>query len=154
MLNKARRIFFSTAKNSNLYLTISSSSESIFRNQVIKRASFPGIEGYFTITNNHSPLVTLLRNGIITVEFDEKEKKQFFISDGIFIYKKSNDSNNGFNAEIVGVEIVPLEYLDKNKTVKVLQQMCAINDATDDKWRQIKTMLGKELCSSILRIAS
>ncbi|KJP85311.1 hypothetical protein AK88_05065 [Plasmodium fragile] len=142
MLNRARRIFFSTAKTSNLYLTISSSSESIFRNQVIKRASFPGIEGYFTITNNHSPLVTLLRNGIITIEFDEKEKKQFFISDGIFIYKKSNDNSNSNNAEIVGVEIVPLEYLDKNKTVKVLQQMCAVNDATDDKWRKMKTMLG------------
>ncbi|CRH00347.1 mitochondrial ATP synthase delta subunit, putative [Plasmodium relictum] len=154
MLNKTRRIFFSTAKNSNLYLTLSSSSESIFRSQIIKRASFPGIEGYFTITNNHSPLVTLLRNGIITVEFDEKDKKQFFISDGIFIYKKSNDNNNNNNAEVVGVEIVPLEYLDKNKTVKVLQQLCAVNDATDDKWRKIKTLLGKELCSSILRIAS
>ncbi|KEG02404.1 mitochondrial ATP synthase delta subunit, putative [Plasmodium vinckei vinckei] len=153
MLNRVQKLFFSTAKNSNLYLTISSSSESIFRNQVIKRASVPGIEGYFTITNNHSPLVTLLRNGVITVEFDEKEKKQFFISDGIFIYKKSNDNSNNNNAEIVGIEIVPLEYLDKNKTVKVLQQMCAINDTTDDKWRKIKTMMGKELCSSIIRNA-
>ncbi|SOV78323.1 mitochondrial ATP synthase delta subunit, putative [Plasmodium sp. gorilla clade G3] len=154
MFYRTRRIFFSTAKNSNLYLSISSSSESIFRNQIIKRASFPGIEGYFTVTNNHSPLVTLLRNGIITVEFDDKEKKQFFISDGIFIYKKSNDNNSSNNAEIVGVEIVPLEYLDKNKTIKVLQEMCAINDATDDKWRKIKTLLGKELCSSILRVAT
>ncbi|SBT35893.1 mitochondrial ATP synthase delta subunit, putative [Plasmodium ovale wallikeri] len=94
------------------------------------------------LVNAKIVILTLLRNGIITVEFDEKEKKQFFISDGIFIYKRSNDNNNSNNAEIVGIEIVPLEYLDKNKTVKVLQQMCAINDATDDKWRKIKTMLG------------
>ncbi|VWU49481.1 mitochondrial ATP synthase delta subunit, putative [Hepatocystis sp. ex Piliocolobus tephrosceles] len=154
MLNRTRKLFFSTIKNSNLYLTLSSSSESIFNNQPIKRASFPGIEGYFTVTNNHSSLITLLRNGIITVEFDEKEKKEFFISDGVFIYKKSNDNSNSNNAEVVGIEIVPLEYLDKNKTVKVLQQLCAVNDTTDDKWIKIKTMLGKELCSSILRVAS
>lgn len=149
-----RKLFFSTGKGSNLYLTVSSSSESIFRNKIIKRASFPGTEGYFTVTNNHSPLVTLLRNGIITVEFDDKEQKKFFISDGIFIYKKSNDSNSSNNAEVVGVEIVPLEYLDKNKTVHVLQQLCATGNAANDKWTQVKTLLGKELCSSILRVAT
>lgn len=154
MLHYIRKAFFSTSKSSNLYLTISSASESIFRNQIIKRASFPGTEGYFTVTNNHSPLVTLLRNGIITVEFDDKEHKKFFISDGIFIYKKSNDSSNSNNAEVVGVEIVPVEYLDKNKTVHILQQLCATGNASDDKWTKVKTLLGKELCSSILRVAS
>lgn len=63
-------------------LTISKVNELVYQN-VTSSATFPGTEGEFTVLAHHEPLITLLREGLITVR-DEQGVHTFPITKGVF----------------------------------------------------------------------
>ena len=77
-----------------MILEIVSPEAQLFKGEVTA-VSVPGIEGSFQILNNHAPIVSILKNGIVSVtasnyKFSKEVESKF---------KKVNDQN--FNLEIV-----------------------------------------------------
>ena len=54
-------------------LEILTPEKKVFEGEVIS-ASFPGADGSFQVLNNHAPLVSLLKDGV--VEYKTKEKTE------------------------------------------------------------------------------
>merc|ERR1712194_744783 len=83
--------FAETASVSNrLLLTLASPGEAIYTKKPIDSLTVPGTEGTFTVTNNHSLIVSQLKAGVITVA-DGAEKKDYFISDGFLFFNHPTD---------------------------------------------------------------
>jgi F-type H+-transporting ATPase subunit epsilon len=58
---------------SSMYLEIITPDKRIFEGEVIS-ASFPGTDGSFQVLNDHAPLISLLKDGV--VEYKSKESTQ------------------------------------------------------------------------------
>ncbi|NOS54820.1 MAG: ATP synthase F1 subunit epsilon [Cyclobacteriaceae bacterium] len=56
-----------------MYLEIITPDKKIFEGEVIS-ASFPGTDGSFQVLNDHAPLISLLKDGV--VEYKSKESTQ------------------------------------------------------------------------------
>lgn len=65
-----------------LHLTISSVSENLF-DGAVESATLPGAAGEMTILPHHEPLVTTLKEGVITVRLSGTESKKFAITSGV-----------------------------------------------------------------------
>ena len=89
----------------------------------------PSFEGQMGILNNHIPLITFLRPGIITIK-DEGEKK-YYVEDGTVEF-----SNN--NLLILTSTARDIAHLDKSKINELLQKAEAnLNTQSTDKERYI-----------------
>ena len=89
----------------------------------------PSFEGQMGILNNHIPLITFLRPGIITIKAEGE--KRFYIEEGTVEF-----SNN--NLLILTSTARDLATLDKNKINKLLQKAEAnFNTQSTDKERYI-----------------
>ena len=89
----------------------------------------PSFEGQMGILNNHIPLITFLRPGIITIK-TESEKK-FYVEEGTVEF-----SNN--NLLILTSTARDLVNLDKSKINELLQKVEAnLNNQSTDKERYI-----------------
>ena len=67
----------------------------LFTNNDVPMVTVPGIEGQMGILDNHAPIVTFLRPGVINVE--NKGNKYFFTSGGVVDFK--NNAKNKINDE-------------------------------------------------------
>merc|ERR1712087_773967 len=110
--------------SNRLLLTMGSPSESIYLKRAVDSVTVPGTEGTFTVTNNHSLIVSQLKAGVITVR-DGSDTKDFFISDGFFFYNHPTDASGCCTAEISAVELVPTSALDKDRAAAVLSELMA-----------------------------
>merc|ERR1711972_479185 len=133
-----------------LLLTMGSPSESIFYKKAVDSVTVPGTEGTFTVTNNHSLIVSQLKAGVITVR-DGAENKDYFISDGFLFYNHATDGSGCCTAEVSGVEIVPTSSLDKERASQVLSELLAA--PKDTEWDKTKSQLGAALCNQIIKAA-
>ena len=89
----------------------------------------PSFEGQMGILNNHIPLITFLRPGIITIKA-EGEKK-YYVEDGTVEF-----SNN--NLLILTSTARDIAHLDKSKINELLQKAEAnINTQSTDKERYV-----------------
>ena len=89
----------------------------------------PSFEGQMGILNNHIPLITFLRPGIITIKA-EGEKK-FYVEEGTVEF-----SNN--NLLILTSTARDLDNFDKNSITELLQKAEAnLNTETTDKDRYV-----------------
>ena len=89
----------------------------------------PSFEGQMGILNNHIPLITFLRPGIITIKA-EGEKK-YYVEEG-----KVEFSNN--NLLILTSTARNIAHLDKNKINELLQKAEAdLNTQSNDKERYV-----------------
>ncbi|KAL7066881.1 putative ATP synthase delta subunit [Cryptosporidium serpentis] len=96
----------------SLLLTLCSTYDSYFIKTPVHTVTLPGKEGDFTISYNHSPMIIQLSSGPIVVRRNSSgNSHSFFISDGFLLYKRSNEN---FIAEVIGIEIFPIEYFDKS----------------------------------------
>ena len=68
--------------SNRLLLTMTSPGEAVYLKKAVDSVTVPGTEGTFTVTNNHSLIVSQLKAGVITVR-EGTENKDFFISDGL-----------------------------------------------------------------------
>ena len=89
----------------------------------------PSFEGQMGILNNHIPLITFLRPGIITIKA-EGEKK-YYVEEGIIEF-----SNN--NLLILTSTARDIAHLDKSKINDLLQKAEAnLNTQSSDKERYV-----------------
>ena len=89
----------------------------------------PSFEGQMGILNNHIPLITFLRPGIITIKAEGE--KRFYIEEGTVEF-----SNN--NLLILTSTARDLVNLDKSKINELLQKVEAnLNNQSTDKERYI-----------------
>ncbi|CBZ54251.1 putative ATP synthase [Neospora caninum Liverpool] len=159
-----------------LLLTLSSPSEAIYVRTPVRSVTVPGSEGAMTMTNGHSQTVARLKAGEIIVRKGESgdDVERFFLSDGFVLFKRqvrrgfnriSYSVFNGANlgspeddsgcctAEVLGVEIVPVNMLDKESAATALQELLQQGAGATDEWTKARTLLGQELLSSVIRAA-
>merc|ERR1719414_2833407 len=110
--------------SNRLLLSMGSPSDSIYARKPVDSVTVPGTEGTFTLTNNHSLIVSQLKAGVITVR-DGSDQKDFFISDGFVFYNHPTDGSGSCTAEISAVEVVPTSILDKDRATQVLAELMA-----------------------------
>merc|ERR1712160_225007 len=118
--------------------------------KAVDSVTVPGTEGTFTVTNNHSLIVSQVKAGVITVR-DGSESKDYFISDGFLIFNQPTDGSGCCTAEISGVEIVPTSALDKDRAAQVLAELMAA--PKDTEWDRARAQLGAALVAQVIKAA-
>merc|ERR1712178_299255 len=116
----------------------------------VDSVTVPGTEGTFTVTNNHSLIVSQLKAGVITVA-DGAEKKDYFVSDGFLFFNHSTDGSGCCTAEVSAVECVPTSALDKDRAAAVLAELLAA--PKDTEWDRTRAQLGAALVNQVLKAA-
>merc|ERR1712012_617188 len=106
--------------SNRLLLSMGSPSDSIYARKPVDSVTVPGTEGTFTVTNNHSLIVSQLKAGVITVR-DGSDTKDFFVSDGFLFFNHPTDGSGCCTADISAVEVVPTSALDKEKATQSCQ---------------------------------
>merc|ERR1712066_636768 len=133
-----------------MLLTMTSPAESLFLKKAVDSVTLPGTEGTFTVTNNHSLIVSQLKAGVITVR-DGAENKDYFISDGFLFFQSPTDASGCCTCEISGVEVVPTSALDKDRAAQVLSDLMAA--PKDTEWDRTKASLGAALVNQVIKAA-
>merc|ERR1711870_146267 len=131
-------------------LTMTSPGESLYLKRAVDSVTVPGTEGTFTVTNNHSLIVSQLKAGVITVR-DGTENKDFFISDGFLFFNHPTDGSGCCTAEVSAVEMVPTSALDKDRAAQVLTELMAA--PKDTEWDRTKSQLGAALVNQVIKAA-
>ena len=97
--------------------------------QEVNEVTIPSFEGQMGILNNHIPLITFLRPGIITIK-TEGEKK-YYVEEGTVEF-----SNN--NLLILTSTAINLASLEKSKINELLQKAeASLNNQSTDKERYV-----------------
>merc|ERR1719400_2962272 len=93
-LRAARMLRFAeaTGVTNRLLLTMCSPSEAVYVKRPVDSVTVPGTEGTFTVTNNHSLIVSQLKAGVITVR-DGTDLKDYFVSDGFLFFNHPTDAS-------------------------------------------------------------
>ena len=107
---------------------IISPDETILK-QETKEVIIPSFEGQMGILNNHIPLITFLRPGIIKIKTESE--KRYYVEEGTVEF-----SNN--NLLILTSTAIDLVNLDKSKINELLQKAeVNLNNQSTDKERYI-----------------
>merc|ERR1719428_63074 len=129
---------------------MSSPAEAIYMKKPADSVKGPGTEGTFTVTNNHSLIVSQLKAGVITVR-DGSDSKDYFVSDGFFFFNHPTDSSGCCTAEVSAVEVVPTSALDKDRAVAVLSELLAA--PKDTEWDRTRSALGTAMVNQVIKAA-
>merc|ERR1719221_2498560 len=129
---------------------MSSPDEAIYLKKPVDSVTVPGTEGTFTVTNNHSLIVSQLKAGVITVR-DGTDNKDFFISDGFLFFNHPTDASGCCTCDVSAVEIVPTSALDKDRAAQVLSDLLAA--PKDTEWDRTKASLGAALVNQVIKAA-
>merc|ERR550514_945126 len=127
-----------------------SPDESIYLKKAVDSVTVPGTEGTFTLTNNHSLIVSQLKAGVITVR-DGSEEKNYFLSDGFVFFNHPTDGSGCCTAEISAVECVPTSALDRERATTVLSELLAA--PKDTEWDRTRAQLGAALVNQVIKAA-
>lgn len=65
-----------------MHLEIITPDKKIFEGEVAI-VTFPGSDGSFQVLNNHAPLVSLLRDGVVEYKTSDREVSQVAITGGV-----------------------------------------------------------------------
>ena len=65
-----------------MHLEIMTPDKKIFEGEV-NVVTFPGSDGSFQVLNNHAPLISLLKDGVVEYKTSEKEVSQVAITGGV-----------------------------------------------------------------------
>ena len=93
----------------NFNLEIISPEKIIFSGKV-KMATLPSYEGDMSILKNHISIITFLRPGIIKVQKNDGNFKEFFVQDGTVEF--FNDGLVVLSASAVSVQDLSKEFVD------------------------------------------
>lgn len=72
-----------------MHLEIITPDKKVFEGEVAI-VTFPGSDGSFQVLNNHAPLVSLLKDGVVEYKTDSKETSQVAITGGVVEVLKNN----------------------------------------------------------------
>ncbi len=149
-LTRLTRFAAPSGVTNRLLLTLGSPRESIYLNKPVDSVTVPGAEGTFTLTNNHSLVVSLLKAGVITVR-EGTNTSEYFVSDGFVFFNNPKDGSGCCTAEISGVEIVPTTALDKDRAAQTISELNA--SAKDTEWSKVRAQLGTNLLNQVIKAA-
>ena len=93
----------------NFKLEIISPERIIFSDDA-KMVTLPSYEGDMSILKNHISIITLLRPGIIKVQKNDGNFKEFFVQDGTVEY--FNDGLVVLSASVINVKNLSKEFVD------------------------------------------
>jgi len=110
----------------NFKLEIISPEKIIFSDET-KMVTLPSYEGDMSILKNHISIITLLRPGIIKVQKNDKNFKEFFVQDGTVEY--FNDSLVVLSTSAISVKDLSREFVDNLN--KDIQDKLADKNITD-----------------------
>ena len=65
-----------------MHLEIITPDKKVFEGEVAV-VTFPGSDGSFQVLNNHAPLVSLLKDGVVEYKTSEREVSQVAITGGV-----------------------------------------------------------------------
>eukprot|EP00928_Gymnodinium_smaydae_P039985 TRINITY_DN271_c0_g1_i2.p1 TRINITY_DN271_c0_g1~~TRINITY_DN271_c0_g1_i2.p1 ORF type:complete len:155 (+),score=39.81 TRINITY_DN271_c0_g1_i2:66-530(+) len=147
---RALRAAAEAGVSNRLLLTMTSPSEAICLRKAVDSVTVPGTEGTFTVTNNHSLIVSQLKAGVITVR-DGQDSKDYFLSDGFMFFNHPTDASGCCTAEISAVELVPTSALDKERATAVLSELLAA--PKDTEWDRARSQLGAALVNQVIKAA-
>ena len=100
----------------NFKIEIISPERIIFSDEA-RMATLPSYEGDMSILKNHISIITFLRPGIIKVQKNDGNFKEFFVQDGTVEY--FNDSLVVLSASVISVKDLSQEFVDNlNKDTK------------------------------------
>jgi len=139
------------AVTNRLLLTISSPHKNWANKKVVDTVTVPGRDGTFTVSNNHSLIVSQLQAGKITVRADG-ESTDYFISDGYAFFNHPSDDSGCCELDIAGVELVPCSYLDKDKAASMLGELSSGPKETE--WDKCKIQTGTALLGQVIKCAA
>lgn len=151
-LRAARVLRFaeSAGITNRLLLSMCSPAEAFLVKKPVDSVTLPGTEGTFTITNNHSLIVSQLKAGVITVR-DGQESKDYFISDGFLFFNQPTDGSGCCTADVTAIELVPTSALDKDRAAAVLSELLAA--PKDTEWDRARVQLGSALVAQVIKAA-
>jgi len=101
--------------------------EKIIFSDETKMVTLPSYEGDMSILKNHISIITLLRPGIIKVQKNDKNFKEFFVQDGTVEY--FNDSLVVLSTSAINVKDLSKEFVDNLN--KDIQDKLADKNITD-----------------------
>ena len=110
----------------NFKLEIISPERIIFSDEVTM-VTLPSYEGDMSVLKNHISIITLLRPGIIKVQKNDKNFKEFFVQDGTVEY--FNDSLVVLSTSAISVKDLSREFVDNLN--KDIQDKLADKNITD-----------------------
>ena len=110
----------------NFKIEIISPEKIIFSDEA-KMVTLPSYEGDMSILKNHISIITLLRPGIIKVQKNDKNFKEFFVQDGTVEY--FNDSLVVLSTSAISVKDLSREFVDNLN--KDIQDKLADKNITD-----------------------
>ena len=93
----------------NFKIEIISPERIIFSDEA-KMVTLPSYEGDMSILKNHISIITLLRPGIVRVQKNDGNFKEFFVQDGTVEY--FNDSLVVLSASAINVKDLSKEFVD------------------------------------------
>ena len=93
----------------NFKLEIISPEKIIFSDNPIM-VTFPSYEGDMSVLKNHISIISFLRPGIIKVQKNDRDFKNFFVQDGIVEY--FNDSLVVLSPSAINVKDLSKEFVD------------------------------------------
>merc|ERR1712151_1467138 len=140
----------SAGVQNRLLLSLCSPAEAVCVKKPVDSVTVPGTEGTFTVTNNHSLIVSQLKAGVITVR-DGTETKDYFVSDGFLFFNHPTDGSGCCTADVSAVEMVPTSALDKERATAVLSELMAA--PKDTEWDKTKAQLGAALINQVIKAA-
>merc|ERR1711972_472397 len=148
----ARMLRFAEAAgvSNRMLLSMCSPAEAVYVKKPVDSVTVPGTEGTFTVTNNHSLIVSQLKAGVVTVR-DGSESKDYFISDGFLFFNHPTDGSGCCTAEVSAVELVPTSSLDKDRAAQVLSELMAA--PKDTEWDRTRAQLGAALVAQVIKAA-
>ena len=149
-LSRVLRFAAPAGVTNRLLLTLGSPRESIFLNKPVDSVTVPGAEGTFTLTNNHSLTVSMLKAGVITVR-EGTTSTDYFVSDGFVFLNAPKDGSGCCTAEVSGLEIVPTSSLDKERAAQMITELNA--SSKDTEWAKVKAQLGTNLLNQVIKAA-
>ena len=97
----------------NIKLEIISPEKIIFSDNSTM-VTLPSYEGDMSILKNHISIITFLRPGIIKVQKNDENFKEFFVQDGTVEY--FNDNLVVLSASAINVKNISKDFLEKLKT--------------------------------------
>ena len=94
----------------NFNLEIISPEKIIFSGKA-KMATLPSYEGDMGILKNHISIITFLRPGVIKVQIDEGNFKEFFVQDGTIEY--FNDTLVILSASAISIKDLTKDFMEE-----------------------------------------
>ena len=103
------------------------SPEKLILSEDVKMVTLPSYEGDMGVLKNHISIITFLRPGIIKVQKNDGDFKEFFVQDGTVEY--FNDSLVVLSASVINVKDLSKEFVDNLN--KDTQDKLTDKDITD-----------------------